>query len=121
MAPTFPSATSSLPFRSASVSWLPTSDFAVCHSCSDQRSTTQMCDYTQVEYACGHQRYTVKAWCVKYQETHKRCPANVIAMSVATFVLFQASNVDKKHREYRLDEKCGTGQSVDQGLGHPFS
>jgi hypothetical protein len=39
-----------------------------------------MCDYTQVEYACGHLRYTVKAWCVKYQETHKRCPANVIAM-----------------------------------------
>lgn len=48
-----------------------------------------MCDYTQVEYACGHLRYTVKAWCTKYQETQKRCPANVIAI------------------EYRLDEKCG--------------
>ncbi|EON66801.1 hypothetical protein W97_06203 [Coniosporium apollinis CBS 100218] len=47
-----------------------------------------MCDYTQVEYSCGHLRYTVRAWCVKYQETHKRCPANVVAI------------------EYRLDEKC---------------
>ncbi|KAF2165311.1 hypothetical protein M409DRAFT_24161 [Zasmidium cellare ATCC 36951] len=48
-----------------------------------------MCDYTKVEYACGHLRYTVRAWCLKYQETHKRCPANVVAI------------------EYRLDEKCG--------------
>ncbi|EME84067.1 uncharacterized protein MYCFIDRAFT_152346 [Pseudocercospora fijiensis CIRAD86] len=48
-----------------------------------------MCDYTKVEYACGHLRYTVRAWCIKYQETHKRCPANVVAI------------------EYRLDEKCG--------------
>lgn len=22
-----------------------------------------MCDYTQVEYACGHLRFTVRAWC----------------------------------------------------------
>ncbi|TID15221.1 hypothetical protein E6O75_ATG08474 [Venturia nashicola] len=48
-----------------------------------------MCDYTQVEYTCTHTRYTVRAWCIKYQETHKRCPANVTAI------------------EYRLDEKCG--------------
>jgi hypothetical protein len=51
-----------------------------------------MCDYTQVEYACGHLRYTVKAWCVKYQETHKRCPANVIAMSVE--YLLEATETD---------------------------
>lgn len=44
----------------------------------------KMCDYTQVEYSCGHLRYTVRAWCVKYQETHKRCPANVVAI-VRTF------------------------------------
>ncbi|KAF2228806.1 hypothetical protein EV356DRAFT_457005 [Viridothelium virens] len=48
-----------------------------------------MCDYTQVEYQCGHIRYVVKAWCIKYQMTHKRCPANVVAI------------------EYRLNEKCG--------------
>ncbi|EME45236.1 hypothetical protein DOTSEDRAFT_61794 [Dothistroma septosporum NZE10] len=48
-----------------------------------------MCEYTKVEYACGHLRYTVRAWCIKYQETHRRCPANVVAV------------------EYRLDEKCG--------------
>lgn len=28
----------------------------------------KMCDYTQVEYACGHLRYTVRAWC-KSQST----------------------------------------------------
>ncbi|KAF1998263.1 hypothetical protein P154DRAFT_524179 [Amniculicola lignicola CBS 123094] len=39
-----------------------------------------MCDYTQVHYKCSHLRYTVRAWCTKYQETHKRCPPNVIAM-----------------------------------------
>ncbi|KAH9816359.1 hypothetical protein Tdes44962_MAKER05626 [Teratosphaeria destructans] len=48
-----------------------------------------MCDYTQVEYGCGHLRWTVRAWCIRYQETHKRCPANVVAI------------------EYRLGEKCG--------------
>ncbi|KAF2806341.1 uncharacterized protein BDZ99DRAFT_93792 [Mytilinidion resinicola] len=41
-----------------------------------------MCDYTQVHYKCSHLRYTVRAWCTKYQETHKRCPANVVAMRV---------------------------------------
>jgi len=39
-----------------------------------------MCDYTQVEYSCGHKRFTVKAWCIKYQQTQKRCLPNVIAM-----------------------------------------
>ncbi|OAL52336.1 hypothetical protein IQ07DRAFT_585545 [Pyrenochaeta sp. DS3sAY3a] len=47
-----------------------------------------MCDYTQVQYKCNHLRYVVRAWCTKYQETHKRCPANVVAI------------------EYRLDENC---------------
>jgi hypothetical protein len=37
-----------------------------------------MCDYTQVEYSCGHLRYTVKAWCVKYQQTQKRCGPNIV-------------------------------------------
>ncbi|KAF2709202.1 hypothetical protein K504DRAFT_406116 [Pleomassaria siparia CBS 279.74] len=49
-----------------------------------------MCDYTQVHYKCAHLRYIVRAWCTKYQETHKRCPANVVAI------------------EYRLDENCGS-------------
>lgn len=48
-----------------------------------------MCDYTQVEYGCGHLRWTVRAWCMKYQETQKRCPANVVAY------------------ECRPSEKCG--------------
>ena len=63
-----------------------------------------MCDYTRVEYACGHLRFTVRAWCkslllehrvetdqtgIKYQETHKRCPPHVVAI------------------EYRIHERCG--------------
>lgn len=43
-------------------------------------SSCVMCDYTQVQYKCSHLRYVVRAWCTKYQETHKRCPANVVAM-----------------------------------------
>ena len=56
-------------------------------SCFDY--LVSMCDYTQVEYACGHLRYTVRAWCVKYQETHKRCPANVVAMFVLKSLIEQ--------------------------------
>ncbi|EMC98501.1 hypothetical protein BAUCODRAFT_67388 [Baudoinia panamericana UAMH 10762] len=48
-----------------------------------------MCDYTQVEYKCGHLRFTVRAWCVRYQETHVRCAPNIVAI------------------EYRLHEYCG--------------
>lgn len=39
-----------------------------------------MCDYTQVEFRCGHVRYTVRAWCTTYETTHKRCPPNVVAV-----------------------------------------
>jgi hypothetical protein len=38
-----------------------------------------MCDYTEVEYKCGHVRYLVRAWCVVYQQTQQRCPPNVVA------------------------------------------
>jgi hypothetical protein len=38
-----------------------------------------MCDYTQVQYKCSHLRYTVRAWCTKYQQTHVRCRVNVVA------------------------------------------
>ncbi|KAB8304799.1 hypothetical protein EYC80_004143 [Monilinia laxa] len=39
-----------------------------------------MCDYTQVEFRCGHVRYTVRAWCTNYETTHRRCPPNVVAV-----------------------------------------
>jgi hypothetical protein len=65
-----------------------------------------MCDYTQVEYKCGHLRYTVKSWCTKYQETHKRCPANVVAMEAIPLYVY-GFYVLTANREYRLDEKCG--------------
>ncbi|KAK6612185.1 hypothetical protein H4I96_01398 [Botrytis cinerea] len=39
-----------------------------------------MCDYTQVEFRCGHVRYTVRAWCINYETTHRRCPPNVVAV-----------------------------------------
>ncbi|PMD55359.1 uncharacterized protein K444DRAFT_538435 [Hyaloscypha bicolor E] len=38
-----------------------------------------MCDYTQVEFRCGHVRYTVRAWCGNYETTHKRCPPSVVS------------------------------------------
>lgn len=41
-----------------------------------------MCDYTQVNYKCGHVRYLVKAWCIRYQQTHERCAPNVVAVYV---------------------------------------
>jgi len=50
---------------------------------------TPMCDYTQVEYSCGHLRYIVKAWCTSYPETQKRCPLNVVEMCVLPSLLFQ--------------------------------
>jgi hypothetical protein len=40
----------------------------------------RMCNYTQVGYCCGHCRYTVRAWCIEYERTHKRCPLHVVAV-----------------------------------------
>ena len=48
-----------------------------------------MCDYTEVTYQCGHIRYLVLAWCIRYQQTHERCPPNVVRM------------------ETKYGEKCG--------------
>ena len=49
---------------------------------------------TQVTYqGCGHVRYIVKAWCTRYQQTHERCPPNVVAVLVALFE-FNTVNVD---------------------------
>ncbi|KAK8195587.1 hypothetical protein HDK77DRAFT_480081 [Phyllosticta capitalensis] len=65
-----------------------------------------MCDYTQVNYKCSHLRFTVRAWCTKYQETHRRCPANVVAV------------------EYRLNELCGDCRSKSHpngAVGRPAS
>ncbi|TVY69011.1 hypothetical protein LSUE1_G010067 [Lachnellula suecica] len=53
-----------------------------------------MCNYTQVEYRCGHVRYTVRAWCINYETTHIRCKPSVVAI------------------EFRLDERCGVFQSI---------
>ncbi|KAH8594791.1 hypothetical protein B0O99DRAFT_513371 [Bisporella sp. PMI_857] len=39
-----------------------------------------MCDFTQVEFKCGHARFTVRAWCQTYETTHKRCPPKVVAI-----------------------------------------
>ncbi|PVH74939.1 hypothetical protein DL98DRAFT_428504 [Cadophora sp. DSE1049] len=39
-----------------------------------------MCNYTQVEFGCGHRRYTVRAWCTNYEATHRRCPPAVVGV-----------------------------------------
>ncbi|KAK7972453.1 hypothetical protein PG994_015354 [Apiospora phragmitis] len=36
-----------------------------------------MCDYTQVEYSCGHFRFRVQRWCAHYERTHRVCPPNI--------------------------------------------
>ena len=41
-----------------------------------------MCDYTVYRKKCGHYLYLVKAWCLRYQQNHKRCPPNVIEFNV---------------------------------------
>ena len=49
----------------------------------------KMCDYSEVTYQCGHVRYLVLAWCIRYQQTHERCPPNVVRI------------------ETKYGEKCG--------------
>ncbi|KAG9239716.1 hypothetical protein BJ875DRAFT_1208 [Amylocarpus encephaloides] len=39
-----------------------------------------MCNYTQVEFRCGHVRWTVRAWCTNYETTHIRCPPSIVAI-----------------------------------------
>ena len=51
--------------------------------------TVIMCNYTQVEYRCGHVRYTVRAWCTNYETTHKRCPPSVVAIEFRYYVWLQ--------------------------------
>jgi hypothetical protein len=55
-----------------------TSQFQVTRSSKSRPGI--MCDYTQVEFRCGHVRYTVRAWCTNYETTHKRCPPSVVAI-----------------------------------------
>ncbi|KAH6638509.1 hypothetical protein C7974DRAFT_391710 [Boeremia exigua] len=65
-----------------------------------------MCDFTQLEYRCSHLRYIVRAWCVTYQETHARCPLNVVAMYMLKEIVCYGRS-DPCSREYRLAEDCG--------------
>ncbi|PSS12424.1 hypothetical protein M430DRAFT_36555 [Amorphotheca resinae ATCC 22711] len=30
-----------------------------------------MCDYTEVEFRCGHRRFVVREWCEKWKRTHR--------------------------------------------------
>ncbi|KAH8587189.1 hypothetical protein B0O99DRAFT_642429 [Bisporella sp. PMI_857] len=55
-----------------------------------------MCDFTQVEFNCGHARFIVRAWCQTYETTHKRCPPIVVAI------------------EFRRDERCGDCRPATQ-------
>ncbi|PVH70808.1 hypothetical protein DL98DRAFT_123369 [Cadophora sp. DSE1049] len=48
-----------------------------------------MCDYSKVNFRCGHRRYIVRAWCKSYEVTHKNCPPKV------------------KATEFRWDHRCG--------------
>jgi hypothetical protein len=74
-----------------------------------------MCDYTQVEFRCGHCRYTVRAWCSVYETTHIRCRPNVVAVEFR----YVDRNISHLHIKVtkliffdRLDDKCGEQDSV---------
>ncbi|KAK0103763.1 hypothetical protein ONS95_005766 [Cadophora gregata] len=77
--------------RPASLSTLPplTPTFRLSFRTHTRKKRVIMCNYTQVEYECGHRRYTVRAWCTNYETTHRRCPPTVVAV------------------QWRLDERCG--------------
>ncbi|WPH00361.1 Hypothetical protein R9X50_00318800 [Acrodontium crateriforme] len=61
-----------------------------------------MCEYSQVEYACGHLRFIVRCWCTKYQETQKRCRPNIVAV------------------EYRFHENCSDCKVSSSPKTHTF-
>ena len=46
-------------------------------------STTTMCDFTQIEFKCGHVRYTSCGKCEPYRSTGRRCPLRVVQMYAA--------------------------------------
>lgn len=52
-----------------------------------------MCDHTKLNYECGHSVYRVKAWCVKYQDTHVPCGSNPIEMLVFTTLIMRKHSV----------------------------
>jgi hypothetical protein len=64
-----------------------------------------MCDYTEVHYECAHLRHVVRAWCVTYLHSYKRCPVNVVARYGS--MRHAGVNSAKQSREHRLKEKCG--------------
>jgi hypothetical protein len=41
-----------------------------------------MCDYMQVEFRCGHVRYTVRTRCTNYERIHKHCAAKFITIQL---------------------------------------
>lgn len=70
-----------------------------------------MCEYTQVEFRCGHVRYTVRAWCTNYERTHKRCPPSVVAVQYRCVLTSpMASNREERTADefHRLQECCGS-------------
>ena len=73
-------------------------------------SQVRMCNYTQVEFECGHRRYTVRAWCTNYETTHRRCPPAVVAVEWRLVIIIAFDFVCRMYcwRVCRLDERCGS-------------
>jgi len=49
----------------------------ITHTHTVTVTPSNMCDYTQREYSCGHFRWIASKWCKDYTLTHKRCQPNV--------------------------------------------
>ena len=45
-----------------------------------EKAAPKMCPFTQVGYACGHCRYTVREWCSKFETTGEKCPLRVVVI-----------------------------------------
>ncbi|KAH6970493.1 hypothetical protein BKA56DRAFT_646955 [Ilyonectria sp. MPI-CAGE-AT-0026] len=38
-----------------------------------------MCNYIYKELSCQHHYHLVESWCLKYIETERRCPPNIVS------------------------------------------
>ncbi|PVH68609.1 hypothetical protein DL98DRAFT_440850 [Cadophora sp. DSE1049] len=75
-----------------------------------------MCDYTKVNFRCGHRRYIVRAWCKSYEVTHKKCPPKVKATEFRYRNVLPITRVVNIHNLHRWDHRCGPYmcQSLDK-------
>ncbi|KAH7397548.1 hypothetical protein BKA64DRAFT_708237 [Cadophora sp. MPI-SDFR-AT-0126] len=71
-----------------------------------------MCNYTQVEFECGHRRYTVRAWCTNYETTHRRCPPAVVAVEWRRLSRTSDTTLDEISEQELADPNVAGGKAT---------